>query len=471
MLINQLVTMVLMWITFTIFIIKMQIFEDFTIRFEEPNWSRDLELGLVDSILEKHPSIVISLGSDIYISDSNGIQGRNDTPSIEQIVRAALYKELKGLTYRELDYHQEDSRIAALFIKIDPLRPYSFQVYQKYISMIKPEKLQEALIKLNKVAINEGIEDLKRVRQDTTTIETDIHYPTNNSLIWDCIRKSEDHLMKLSEEIEGFSYRSYMKGAKKTFFKINNTSSKDKRTTLFLKQLQTFTKTINQVSNVVKKKDIFVSIEALVYISQLKELLPIMEQVYDISYRKEIKGEAVPSSEKIFSIFEQHTDIIVKGSRDIVFGHKVNLTSGKSNLILDCLMERGNPSDSKIYMPTLDRIIENYDIIPRDSACDGGFASKDNIERSLKKGLVNVVFNKVVGSMKNHTSSKNMDTRLKKWRSGIEANISNLKRGFHIHRCNWKGWVAFQAKVLWSILAYNIRVMTNILIGQVKAVN
>ena len=448
----------------------MEIFEDFKIRFEHPNWSKDLELGLIDSILEKHPRLIMGLGIGVYDIKNNSSKGRKDTPSIEQIVRAALYKELKGLNYRELEYHQEDSRIAALFIKIDPLRPYSFQVYQKYISQIKPERLQEVLVKLNKIAINEGIEDLKRIRQDTIAIEADIHHPTNNSLIWDCIRKSNDHLSKLSEEVDGLSYINYVKGAKKTFFKINNTASKDKKTVLVTKQLQTFTKCINQVANVIKKKDIYVNIEAIVYIALLEKLLPVMQQVYDISYRKEVNGENVPSNEKIFSIFEQHTDIIVKGSRDIIFGHKINLTSGKSNLILDCLMERGNPSDSKIYTPTLDRVIKNYSIIPRDSACDGGFASKENITQSLNNGLVNVVFNKVVGSMKNQTSSKNMETRLKKWRSGIEANISNLKRGFQIHRCNWKGWIAFQAKVLWSILAYNIRVMSSILVGQLKPI-
>jgi IS5 family transposase len=448
----------------------MELFEDFKIRFEQPNWSNDLELGLIDSILEKHPHLITTLGTDIYEQENKSNKGRKDTPSIEQIVRAALYKELKGLNYRELDYHQEDSRIAALFVKIDPLRPYSFQVYQKYISQIKPEKLQQVLVKLNEIAIHEGLEDVERIRQDTTTIETDIHHPTNNSLIWDCIRKSNDHLSKLSEEIDGFSYINYIKGAKKTFFKINNTSPKDKKTVLFIKQLQTFTKCINQVSNVIKKKDIYVSIMSMVYVSLLEELLPLMKQVYDISFRKEIKGEKVPCDEKIFSIFEQHTDIIVKGSRDIVFGHKINLISGKSNLILDCLMERGNPSDSKIYTPTLDRVIENYKKVPRDSACDGGFASKENINQSIEKGIINVVFNKVVGSMKNKASSKNMETRLKKWRSGIEANISNLKRGFQIHRCNWKGWIAFQAKVLWSILAYNIRVMSNILVGRMKPI-
>jgi len=448
----------------------MQLFEDFKIRFEQPNWKNDLELGLIDSILERHPHIITTLGEGISDGSNNKNTGRKDTPSVEQIVRAGIYKELKGLDYRELEYHQEDSRIACLFIKIDPLRPYSFQLYQKYISRIKPEKLNETLVELNKIAIREGLEDLEKIRQDTTTIETNIHHPTNNSLIWDCIRKSNDHLKKLSEEVGGLSYRDYTKGAKTTYFKINNTGSKDKKVDLFTRQLQLFTKCINQVSNVIKKKDLCVSIEAMAYLFLLEDLLPIMKQVYDISFRKEIKGEKVASNEKILSIFERHTDIIVKGGRDIVFGHKINLTSGKSNLILDCHMERGNPADTKLYAPTLDRVIENYDKIPRDSVVDGGFASKQNMQHSVEKGLANVVFNKIVGSMKNHVSSCNMETRLKKWRSGVEANISNLKRGFNIHRCNWKGWVNFQAKVLWSVLAYNIRVMSNLLIGQINTV-
>ena len=450
--------------TFIIFKEKMQIFEDFKIRFKQPNWKNDLELGLIDSILERHPHFITTLGEDISETHYQKLMGRKDTPSIEQIVRAAIYKELKGLDYRELEYHQEDSRIAALFIKLDPLRPYTFQLYQKYISKIRPEKLKEALVELNRIAINEGLESLEKVRQDSTTIETNIHHPTNNALIWDCIRKSNDHLEKLSEEISDFSYRDYTKGAKKTYFKINNISSKDRKQKLFIKQLQTFTKCINQVSNVVKKKELYKSKAAIELLLVLNDFLPIMQQVYDVSFRKELKEEKVPNEEKIVSIFEPHTDIIVKGSRNVVFGHKVNIATGKSNLILDCHIERGNPSDTKLYTPTLDRLIENYEIIPRDSASDGGYASKKNIEDSRERGLVNVVFNKVVGSLKSQVSSDNMETRLKKWRSNIEATISNLKRGFHIHRCNWKGWVNYQAKVLWSVFAYNIRVMSRLLI-------
>jgi len=75
---------------------------------------------------------------------------------------------------------------------------------------------------------------------------------------------------------------------------------------------------------------------------------------------------------------------------------------------------------------------------------------------------------KVVGSMQNIASSLNMITRLKKWRSAMEAIISNIKRSFNIFICNWKGWEHFQSKVLWSVLAYNFRVMTGLIVTSLK---
>jgi len=116
-----------------------------------------------------------------------------------------------------------------------------------------------------------------------------------------------------------------------------------------------------------------------------------------------------------------------------------NLTSGKSDLILSCEVVKGNPSNSTLYQKTIDKIITDYGIVPRDNATDGGYASKLNAKYAQSKGIVNIVFNKIVGSLKNIVSSKNMETRLKKWRSGIEAVISNFKRGYNMFRCNWKG--------------------------------
>ena len=199
---------------------------------------------------------------------------------------------------------------------------------------------------------------------------------------------------------------------------------------------------------------------AMAIIMGLEKFLPVMQQVYAMSERREIKGEVVANNEKIFSIYEQHTDILVKGSREVQFGHKINLSTGESNMILSCEILRGNPSDKDLYQPTIDKVISDYQIIPRDSVTDGGYATKLNSAYARAKGITNIVFNKVVGSMQNIVSSLNMETRLKKWRSGIEANISNLKRGFGLDRCNWKGFKHFCSKVMWSVIGYNIRVMT-----------
>lgn len=438
----------------------MKLHQTLLLKFEKADWANNPEFGLMDTILEENPKLFNLLEEDIVKDMKNSEFGRKDTPSIEQIVRAAIYKELKGLNYRELEYHQGDSRICSQFLKIDELRPYSFQMYQKYISRIQEESLQKLLMELNKIAITEGLEDLKRLRQDSTVVETNIHWPTNNSLVWDCIRESHRLLEKLDREVKGATYRNYTKGAKRTYFKINNTRSGDKRADLFRKQLSTFTKSINQLSNAVKKKSTYSSLRAMSLVMEMERLLPLMFQVYEMTEKKEVKGEKVPNDEKLFSIYELHTDIIVKGGRKVQFGHKINLSTGKSNLVMSCDIPKGNPSDTNLYQSTIDKIMDNYQTIPRDSATDGGYASKANAEYAEEKGIVNIVFNKVVGSMRNKVKSQNIETRLKKWRSGIEANISNLKRGFSLFRCNWKGWGHFRSKILWSVIGYNIRVMT-----------
>jgi IS5 family transposase len=441
----------------------MKLFEDFKIKFERPDWSRNLELGLIDTILVRHPHLITLLEKDITRGQKPSVFGRKDTPSVEQIVRAAIYKELKGLEYRELEYHQTDSRICAAFIKIDDLRPYSFQVYHKYISQISSDNLQKVLVELNKIAINEGLEDIEKIRQDSTVVETNIHYPTNNAILWDCIKEAHRLLGHLREEINTLSYRNYTTQAKKTYYKINVIKGQDKRTELFRKQLVLFVKTINQVSNVIKKNPAC-GVVAMALLGQLEKHFEVMNLVYDMVYLKEIKGEKVPNESKIYSIYEQHTDIIVKGSREVKFGHKVDLCSGKSNLVLHCQVLRGNPSDKELFAPAVDAIIDNYGKVPRDCATDGGYASLANQSHAKEAGITNIVFNKVVGSLQNIASSKNIETRLKKWRSGIEAVISNIKRGFNLACCTWKGWEHFVAKVLWSVIAYNIRVMAALIV-------
>jgi IS5 family transposase len=439
----------------------MKIFKPFVLKFQDGNWASDPELGLIDTILEQYPSLIKLFENDITQGKPDSVLGRQDSPSVEQIVRAAIFKEMKHLNYRSLEYAQVDSRICEQFVKINPNNPYSFQVWQKYISRISGEKLEEFMVEINRIAIGEGIEGVEKFRQDTTVVETNIHYPTNNSLVWDCIKESERLLKHLEEEIETFTYEEYKKTAKKLYFKINVEKNEEKRVELFKKQLKVFFECINQVTNIVKRRDEYsINGKAEGHMVALETILPVMNKVYKMTEKKEILKEKVPVEEKIFSIYEQHTDIIVKGQRDVQFGHKVNLGSGGSNLILTCEIVEGNPADSELYQGTIEKVIKEYGRTPKSSVADGGFASGANIKYSVGVGITNIVFNKIRGCMENITSSTWIENMLKRWRSGIEAVISNLKRGFQIRRCTWKGIAHYGQKIFWSVIGYNIRVMT-----------
>ena len=449
----------------------MKLLNDLKLQFEKELWALNPELAVMDTILNQHPEIMEMVKDDITGGKEASEFGRQDTPTVEQIVRAAIYKEMKNLTYRELEFAQHDSRLCAVFIKLDERKPFSFAAYQKYISRISGESLNNMMIAINKIAIGEGLEDGRSIRTDSTVVETNIHYPTNNSLVWDCLKSIDRLLKKLKDSGLQIKPRSYRKQAKKTHYKLNNSKGKEEREEEFKKQLKLLRSSINQAERalaVPPPKTIEGWIQAQAVIKEIRELLPKAEKVYDISWRHEILGESVPNKEKIFSIYEDHTDIIVKGKREVEFGHKVNLAGGKSNLILDCRILDGNPSDATLYRDVIDRLQDNYAIVPRDMVTDGGYASKDNASVAQQKGIVNIVFNKIVGSLKNIVRSTNIETRLKKWRSGIEAVISNLKRGFELFRCEWKTRARFDAKIYWNVIVYNIRVMTGALLAKMQ---
>ena len=123
----------------------MKLFTDLKLKFEKEDWKRNTEFALIDSILEMHPEIFNILKADICEQEKESVFGMKDTPSVEQIIRAAIFKEMRGLDYRELEYTQTDSRICSAFIKLDDRKSFCFQMFQKYISKIKIVNLQKYL--------------------------------------------------------------------------------------------------------------------------------------------------------------------------------------------------------------------------------------------------------------------------------------------------------------------------------------
>jgi IS5 family transposase len=183
----------------------------------------------------------------------------------------------------------------------------------------------------------------------------------------------------------------------------------------------------------------------------------LLERVVDQTERRVLRGESVPAGEKVVSIFEAHTDVIVKDGRDTLYGHKVFLTGGASGLVLDCVIRDGNPADSTLSTPMLQRQKEIYGRPPRQAALDGGFASKENLRAAKDLGVADVCFAKKRGlKVPDMVKSTWVYRKLRDFRAGIEGMISFLKRAFGLDRCTWRGELSFQSYVRSGVLAANL---------------
>ena len=174
-------------------------------------------------------------------------------------------------------------------------------------------------------------------------------------------------------------------------------------------------------------------------------------------------GEKVPSQEKIVSLFEPHTDILVKGTRDIVFGHKVCLTTGESSLILDARVLDGNPADSTLVQSVITEHKEFFGQAPQQAAFDGCFASEGNRDFAKIQGVAELTFSKNRSmDISSLVSSKRIHKALRNFRAGIEANISLLKRVFGWERIFDKGEHSFAAAIQAGAVAFNLFLLARI---------
>ena len=136
------------------------------------------------------------------------------------------------------------------------------------------------------------------------------------------------------------------------------------------------------------------------------------------------------------------------------YGHKLNLASGKSGMILDVVIEAGNPADAERLLPMLERHIDIYGRPPRQMAADGGYASGGNLKAAKEKGVRDMAFHKKRGlKIEDMVRSRWVYRKLRNFRAGIEAGISCLKRAYGLARCTWKGLAHFKAYVWSSVVA------------------
>ncbi len=420
------------------------------------------ELKAISDWLDGHIELLDWVAADLKQGILKSNAGRQGL-TIESVLRCAILKQTRQLSYGDLVFFLMDSTVCESFARLRPGWYPKKSVLQSCISAITDatwEKINHCLLHS---AVQAKVERGDMLRIDSTVIDSPIHAPSDSSLLWDSTRV----LIRLLKEADGLAegrttldYKNHRRLAKKRARAIVYTRGKDKKELLYKELVDVVEKILTYINDAaIKLHSVLVADDLALahWNDQVSHYKVLIRQVIDQTQRRVFADEKVPAAEKVVSIFEEHTDIIVKGRRDVQYGHKLNLSTGKSGLILDVVIEAGNPADTDKCIPMLKRHIDHYGKAPRQMAADGGYASIDNLADAKALKVKDMAFHKKRGlHVEDMTKSDWVYRKLRNFRAGIEAEISCMKRIYGLSRCSWKGIAHFKSYVWSSVVAHNL---------------
>jgi IS5 family transposase len=415
------------------------------------------ELKALSDWLDGKRALLSQVASDLR---REGLRptGRQGLPA-ETVLRCALLKQQRQLSYEELAFHLEDSASFRAFARLPLAWSPKKSVLQRTISAIRSETWEAVNRALVASAKQEKLETGAVVRIDSTVTAALIHHPSDSALLWDAVRVMP-RLLRQAAKLPGAAairWHDRRRLAKRCAVDIQYSRGKDTRCRLYRKLIAATHATRAALQRAATRLSARAGIVVEHWRAQVDHYLPLIARILDQSERRVLHGQAVPAREKLVSLFEPHADIIVKGGRDVQYGHKLNLVTGKSGLILDLVIETGNPADAERFVPMLDRHIAHCGTPPRQMAADGSYASRDNLDQAKARGVSDVAFHKKRGlAVADMAKSAWVYRRLRNFRAGIEAGICCFKRAYGGGRCTWRGLDHFKAYVWSAVVAHNL---------------
>ena len=418
------------------------------------------ELKRMSDWLDGHPELLNRICEDFQ---SGGVSRRGRRGmTFESILRCAILKQYRQVDYRTLAFYLRDSVSFIEFARLDGRRAPSKSTLQSLISAIRAETWEALQRCLLMDARAQGVESGDVIRVDATVTESAILEPCDSGLLYDAVRVMV-RLLKEARCHGKVVFHNHQRKAKRRRMAILYARRNDRRRPLYASLLEVTLDTLSYLDDA--DKVLANQCDAQVWRAKVQRIRPLIVQLIAQTQRRVIDGERVPAADKIVSLFEPHTDIIVKGQREVQYGHKLTLSSGASGLALDVIVEDGNPADSVCLMPLLQRHVAHYGQAPRDLVADGGYASAANLADAKSLGVAHVAFHKRVGlTVEAMTGDRWLYNKLRRFRAGIEAMISYLKRCFGLSRCNWKGLDHFKAYVHSAVFTHNLVVLTRRLV-------
>jgi len=322
------------------------------------------QLKALSDVLDQHLSILTLIEQDFSKHDiaSTGARGL----SLESIFRCLILKLVLGVSYRKLEFALCDSPTYRSFARLRGAQSPSRSALQATLRRVSPETLGNINHLLMSGWVDQGEVSLDRLRIDSTVVDSNIAPPSDSQLLGDGVRVLS-RLMAYSKMRTGVKTRfvDQRKRSKSFVFRIFH-AKKAEKDALYPQLLACVAITLRQTKKATDRvrRDATDAIKAQLWVRDVEHYQALLLKIIDQTQRRVFNEETVPSSEKLVSLFEPHTDIIVKGKRDVRYGHKVNLATQGDGFVTYLNVEDGNPADKILYMPVLDACHNDYDQRP-----------------------------------------------------------------------------------------------------------
>jgi transposase, IS5 family len=316
-------------------------------------------LQSIANFLDDQQAMIARVRRDLERGLKNPKTGRNGlTP--QQVLRSLILMRVKNWNYRELRERIADGYTLRQFTDFYCQSVPQHDAFNRAFNRLTPETLQKINEWVVQAAVDLRLEDGQKLRVDSTVVQTDIHHPTDNTLLWDVVRVLTRLVGRLRQAVgqplPGFHNRT--RAARRRMQEIQRLTPKER----FERQAEKYRELIGMTEEVVscarkaveqtqkfRGQDLLADLSVRELRKQIVHYCELGDRVIDQARRRVLEGEQVPNAEKIYSIFEPHTDLIKRGKiqTPLEFGHKVFLAESAQGLITQYEVLQGNPGDDR----------------------------------------------------------------------------------------------------------------------------
>jgi transposase, IS5 family len=430
-------------------------------------------LKRIAAFLDTHATLVDGVHRDLVRGLKHPTTGRTGLTA-SQVLRSLILMRVKNWDYRELRERIADGYTLRHFTDFDSQSVPKHDAFNRAFNRVTAATLQAVNAAVIQAAITLGLEDGTKLRVDTTVVETDIHHPTDSTLLWDAVRVLTRLVRQLHDQVPAGvgAFTNRTRSARRRMRELQRMTAMERHT----QQVPTYRALIHITDQVVAQARAVVArvrlpkgplstrvtIEALC--QEIGDYCDLAARVIRQTRRRVLQGEQVPADEKIYSIFEPHTDLIKRGKeqKPIEFGHKVFLAESGHGLITQYRVLTGNPADRDQVAPSLERHTDLFGHAPDLYSADRGFFSAATLEVCHTAGVTCPCIPQAGGKRSAEREAMEKSRPFKqgqRFRAGIEGRISVLFRGRGMKRALVEGREHFDLLVGAAVLANNLLVI------------